>query len=110
MKARLLSDKIAIQPLPVERDAFGLWAHPDLPDFGENPAAWARWVKNQGLKITSASLEDEDIEHPVYIAYFEQGNPDFSDWTPAPPAGNWFTLLIEETDDGPVWVWGGREP
>lgn len=100
-----------IQPAPVDRGENGLWVHPGIPEFDEDPATWARWMESQGLKTTQVCLEDEDLDHPVYISYYEQGDPDVSAWNPTPPVGDgWFTLLIDETEGGPVWIWAGRMP
>nr|WP_314540090.1 hypothetical protein [uncultured Massilia sp.] len=99
-----------IQPMPVQRDELGHWSHPGIPDFDEDHAAYKAWLQAQGLEIKYRMLEDEADDHPVYHAYFEQGEGDMSAWAPEAPAGDgWFTLSIHDTEDGPVWVWARRE-
>ena len=47
-------------------------------------------------------LEDEDDSHSARKRYFEDGDPDLTEWNPAPPPGDgWFILAIGDTEDGP---------
>ena len=95
-----------IQPAPVQRDDVGQWTHPAVPLFDEGQEdEYRAWLAAHGLEITYKMLQDEP-EHPLYDAWFEDGEHDLSSWTPAPPAGeDWFTLSIHDTEDGPIWVW-----
>lgn len=99
-----------IQPLPVERDADGLWYHPGIPKLDEGQdAEWKAWLEVQGLEVTQDYLEWEDMDHPAYIAYFDEESASCALWNPTPPAGEgWFTLMVTDTEDGPCWVWTRR--
>ena len=98
-----------IQPTAVERDAQGWWSHPDLPNFDEDVNAYRAWIDAQGLDIQYAMLEDERDDHPARRAYFDEGSSDVSAWTVAPPKGqDWFALSIEDSENGPVWIWARR--
>jgi hypothetical protein len=98
-----------IQPVPVRRDETGRWCHPGIPDYDEGQEKEYRaWLEAQGLEITYKMLESEP-DHPLYDAWFEDGEWDMSSWAPTPPAGDgWFTISIHDSEDGPVWVWGRR--
>jgi hypothetical protein len=101
---------ILIQPVEVKRDAFGFWNHPGIPDNDdEDGFVFNHWLDAQGLITFRRDLEDEDDEHPAYIKYFEDADPDVSAWNPEPPIGDgWFTLAIFDTEDGPTWMWAMR--
>lgn len=100
-----------IQAAPVERDESGCWWHPGMPNFEEGQEdEWHAWIAGQGLKIMRGRLEDEVMDHPVYVEYFENGASSFLAWVDEPPSGEgWFTLAIHDTEDGPVWAWARRE-
>lgn len=100
-----------LHALPVERDSNGWWVHPGIPDFDEGQEKEYRaWLASQGLEVKHAMLEWEP-EHPLYDAWFDDGECDCSSWTPAQPNGDgWFTLSIHDTEDGPVWVWARPTP
>ena len=102
-------DVTLIQPMPVQRDETGCWWHPGMPEFDEDHRAEYRaWLDAQGLETTYGMLQYQP-EHPLYDAWFEHGLNDMSSWTPEPPAGEgWFTLWIDDTEDGPIWVWARR--
>ena len=93
-----------IEAAEVKRDEDGIWYHPDLPEFDEGQEKEYRaWIAAQGLERTWRSLEEENPDHPAYIKYFDEGDPDCSQWEPAAPAGEgWFLLAIGDTEDGPV--------
>lgn len=95
---------------PVERDADGSWWHPGMPDFEEGQEVeWKAWLDAQCLQLSRGMLEDEDLDHPVYVDYFDNGNSSFLAWVDEPPAGEgWFTLAICDTEDGPAWTWARR--
>lgn len=100
-----------IQAAPVERATDGSWFHPGMPlfDEGQNDE-WCAWIAEQGLTVWRRLLEDEDLDHPAHVAYFDEGGGSYSAWEAAPPDGEgWFTLVIADTEDGPVWAWARRE-
>lgn len=105
-----MSDAIElIQPLPVERDAEGYWVHPGIPDFDEDWSAYKAWLDSQGLDIKIYDLENEDDTHPAYIKYFDEGDPNVSDWNVEPPEGEgWFIFSIHMTEDSCVWIYARR--
>lgn len=94
-----------IQPLPVERDENGFWCHPCINQIPEETNI-IPWLQLWGLEYKLHDLESEPIDHPVYVSYFEEENPDINGWKPQPPKGEgWFTLAIYDTEDGPQWLW-----
>lgn len=100
-----------IQAVPVTRHEDGSWWHPGMPDFeeGQNDE-WNAWIAEQGLEVLRGKLEDVPDDHPVYVEYFERGASSFADWVDEPPTGEgWFTLAIQDTEDGPIWCWARRE-
>lgn len=99
-----------LQPAPVERDSDGWWSHPGVPDFHEEQVAeYKAWLVAQGLEISYSSLEVEDLDHPAYVSYYDQGSSSVAGWNAQQPAGDdWFTISIHDTDDGPYWVWARR--
>ena len=105
-----MMDVKLIQAAPVARDVVGEWIHPGLPEFDEGDSEkWRAWLVAQGLEIKRYQLEDEPIDHPVYVSYFEDGDGNFADWQGAMPSGDgWFTLAVYDTEDGPTWCWARR--
>lgn len=99
-----------IQPARVVRDEYGMFAHPDMPDFDEGDGDKCKaWIAAQGLQVKMVSLEYHSDE-AVSQRYFEAGDPDCSYWEPDRPDGEgWFCLAIHDTDDGPVCWWARRE-
>ncbi|KTC22487.1 hypothetical protein AO392_18775 [Pseudomonas putida] len=97
-----------IQPAPVVRDEYGMFQHPDLPDFDEGDGDKCKaWIAEQGLEVGKVSLEYAD--EAIADRYFESHDPDCSYWEPYRPDGDgWFCLAIHDTDDGPVCWWGRR--
>ena len=98
-----------IQPAPVVRDEYGMFAHPDMPDFDDGDGDKVKaWVAEQALEVAMVSIEYAD--QAVADRYFEAGDPDCSYWEPDQPEGEgWFCLAIHDTDDGPVCWWARRE-
>ena len=103
-------EMILIQPAPVVRDEYGMFAHPDMPDFDEGDGDKCKaWIATRGLQVKMVSLEYHSDE-AVSERYFEAGDPDCSYWEPDRPDGEgWFCLAIHDTDDGPVCWWARRE-
>ena len=97
-----------IQPAPVVRDEYGMFQHPDMPDFDEGDGDKCKaWIAEQGLHVGMVSLEF--AEPAIADRYFESHDPDCSYWEPDRPEGDgWFCLAIHDTDDGPVCWWGRR--
>jgi hypothetical protein len=98
-----------IQPAEVKRDENGWWSHPDLPDFEGDSQKWKDWLAAQNLELVYDTLDGESEDHPVWKSYFEEGDINISGWNPEPPKGSWFPLWVEDTEDGPMWVWARRK-
>ena len=92
-----------IQPAMVVRDEYGIFAYPDMPDFGEGDSDKCKaWIAAQRLQVEMVELEYHSDE-AVSERYFEAGDPDCSYWEPDRPEGDdWLCLAIHDTDDGPV--------
>lgn len=99
-----------IQPVEPVRDECGHWWHPGIPDFDEDMDAYAAWLNEQQLTTSTVWLESEDVDHPAYVSYFDNGDGDISTWQPAaPPGEGWFLLGIFDTEDGPAATFVKRE-
>ena len=98
----------AIGPVPVDRDENGWWSHPAIPNFDEDVDSYLAWVKAVGLEMKYKALES-DPDHPLYDAWFENGECNASSWAPEEPTGDgWFTFSIHDSEDGPIWAWARR--
>ena len=101
-----------IQPAPVVRDEYGMFEHPDLPDFDEGDGDGEKckaWVAQQGLQLVMFHLET-DAPEEIADRYFASDEPHCGYWEPSKPDGDgWFCLAIHDTDDGPVCWWARRE-
>ena len=98
-----------IKPAVVRRDEYGMFQHPELPDFDEVDVEKSKaWVAQQGLEVVRVELET-DASEDIAERYFESGDPDCSYWEPSKPDGEgWFCLAIYDTNDGPSCWWGRR--
>ncbi|WP_225182586.1 hypothetical protein [Pectobacterium aroidearum] len=99
-----------ITALPVERDEYSHWTHPDYAAlFGDRESIPRDEFKSlmdaNGIISHVVELEyDATVE--VADSYFEDGNPNISAWNPTPPEGDgWFIGSIHDTEDGPVAIW-----
>lgn len=105
-----------IQPAAVVRD-YGVFEHPDIPDFDEGEGEgegdgdgekWKAWIAQQGLQLVMIYLET-DAPEEIADRYFASDEPHCGYWEPGKPDGNgWFCLAIHDTDDGPVCWWARR--
>lgn len=99
-----------ITAVPVERDAYGFWTHPDyfVPangnEFGVDGEFYAWKMRN---RVTGAMIWMENEENAEDLqAAFDSVVCDVSLWQPKPPAGDgWFLASIHDTEDGPVCYW-----
>ena len=98
-----------IQPAPVVRDEYGMFQHPDLPDFEEGDGEKCKaWIERQGLQLVMAYLET-DAPEEIADRYFASDEPHCGYWEPGKPESDgWFCLAIHDTDDGPVCWWARR--
>jgi hypothetical protein len=98
----------SIGPMPVGRDENGWWSHPAIPNFDDDVDSYLAWVKAVGLEMKYKALES-DPDHPLYNAWFEEGECNASSWEPEEPTGDgWFTFSIHDSEDGPIWAWARR--
>jgi hypothetical protein len=102
------NDSGLIQAAPVQRNASGVWNHPDMPLFDEGDAhKYQAWIEQQGLEVIYDYLEYENDDCPAHAECAEAGT--FATWNPAPPEGEgWFMLAIDDTEDGPAVWWARR--
>lgn len=90
--------------LPVERDQYGYWSHPDYLAFCDGREyiptdEFDQWMEAKGLewKVNYRDEEETDYDADGY---------DLSTWNPEAPAGDgWFVGSIHDTDDGAVCIW-----
>ncbi|WP_210526439.1 hypothetical protein [Pantoea ananatis] len=94
----------SLTALPVERDQYGYWSHPDYLAFCDGreyipTEEFDQWMKAKGLEWKVDYRDEEEIE-PDVDGY------DLSTWNPEAPAGDgWFVGSIHYTDDGAVCIW-----
>jgi hypothetical protein len=102
-----------LKQIPVVRDECGYFMHPDLAHFWTvemNEAEhctkeqWAALEARAGIKTDVVYLETEPMDHPAYVSYYDNDDPDISAWDPSPPPG-WWLLEICDGEDGPFAVW-----
>lgn len=94
----------SLTALPVERDQYGYWSHPDYLAFCDGreyipSAEFNQWMEAKGLewKVDYRDEEETDYDADGY---------DLSTWNPEAPAGDgWFVGSIHDTDDGAVCIW-----
>ncbi|XUV83512.1 hypothetical protein ACREYP_08865 [Enterobacter sp. TMH.L2] len=98
-----------IQSLPVERDQYGYWTHPEYEKFCYGREAistteFNAWMEANGLEWT-AEYRDEDEVDPNVDGY------DISSWKPelSTPGDGWFVGSIHDSEDGAVCIWLRRK-
>lgn len=99
----------AVKPAPVERDEDGWFTHPidkllnpKLDEIDYRPI-----FEGMNLDFKGHAMEDElPMEHPAYVAYFDNGEGTCALWEPRPPEGDgWFLYSIHDSEDGPIAWW-----
>lgn len=94
----------SLTALPVERDQYGYWSHPDYLAFCDGreyipSAEFNQWMEAKGLEWKVDYHDEEEIE-PNVDGY------DLCTWNPEAPEGDgWFIGSIHDTDDGAVCIW-----
>ena len=95
---------ITITKLPVERDQYGYWTHPEYDKFCDgrehiSTDEFNAWMSANGLEW-KVFYRDEDEIDPQVDGY------DISSWQPEHPEGEgWFVGSIHDSDDGAVCIW-----
>ncbi|RKQ38352.1 hypothetical protein [Enterobacter sp. R1(2018)] len=96
---------IKIEALPVERDCYGYWTHPEYEKFCDGREAikteeFNDWMAANNLQWHVEYRDEEDIDLNV-------DGYDISSWQPEPPApeDGWFVGSIHDSEDGAVCIW-----
>ena len=92
-----MTNSIKLQPLPVERDAYGQWVHPvyqeewykTFEDDSPTEDQVDEFLLSLGVTVKTLHLEDDAV--------------DLKDWNPEVPEG-YFLVGIWDTEDTPVAV------
>lgn len=92
-----MTNKIKLQPLPVERDAYGQWVHPvyqeewykTFEDDSPTEDQVDEFLLSLGVTVKTLHLEDIEV--------------DLTDWNPEIPE-EYFLVGIWDTEDTPVAV------
>ncbi|HHI4996253.1 TPA: hypothetical protein ACP5TQ_004182 [Vibrio parahaemolyticus] len=97
---------MTIQAAEIQRDDFGYWTHPELPEWDESTQIDEidAWFASNGLTYFVSYLENGDDE-VAEAKYYEESDPDISGWHPKPPQDGAFLLSIHDTENGPVAIW-----
>ena len=105
-----MSNSIKLQPLPVERDAYGHWVHPvyqeewykTFEDDSPSEAQVDEFLLSLGVVVKTLHLEDDD-KSKEFNKRYEDGEGDLTDWNPEIPEG-YYLVGIWDTEDTPVAV------
>jgi len=91
--------------VPVERDQYGYWTHPEYDKFCDGresipTADFNAWIAANGLNWY-VEYRDEETINP------DDDGCDISSWQPEPPVKDdgWFVGSIHDTEDGAVCIW-----
>lgn len=93
-----------ITELPVERDQYGHWIHPEYEKFCDgreyiSTEEFNAWMGARGLAWSFVYRDEGEID-PQIDGY------DISSWEPESPDGDgWFVGSIHDSEDGAVCVW-----
>lgn len=92
-----------IKPAKVMRDKYGMWHHPDLPEWeeGTDDSVIEEWLlDNQGNFYTVRFSHDATEE--LLNSWYDSGCDDCSAWKPECTEKNSFLTSIHNTANGPV--------
>ncbi|WP_420233221.1 hypothetical protein ACN079_01470 [Pseudomonas sp. ABY48] len=96
-------ETVLIQPLPIERDEFGFWPHPQWPSTDDELIPYT-WFTERGLEVRETNFE-YDAPEELQATGFHDGIPNCTAWEPSPSSGDgWFIFSIHDADDGPICV------
>uniref|UniRef100_UPI00383BF3E9 hypothetical protein n=1 Tax=Salmonella enterica TaxID=28901 RepID=UPI00383BF3E9 len=93
-----------IKEMPVERDEYGCWTHPEYEKFCAgreyiSTEEFDAWMKENNLQWTIRSMDEDDFD-------LDAAGPDIAAWEPERPEGEgWFVGSIHDTEDGSVCIW-----
>ncbi|HAV7522859.1 TPA: hypothetical protein JLF52_004231 [Escherichia coli] len=94
----------AIKEVPVIRDEYGYWTHPEYEKFCDgrgyiSSEEFNAWMEANSLQWAICTMDEDDFN-------LDADGPDISAWEPERPEGDgWFIGSIHDTEDGPVCVW-----
>ncbi|EET9983773.1 hypothetical protein FAW22_004421 [Escherichia coli] len=94
----------AIKEVPVIRNEYGCWTHPEYEKFCDareyiSTEEFNAWMEANNLQWTICTMDEDDFN-------LDADGPDISAWEPERPEGDgWFIGSIHDTEDGPVCVW-----
>lgn len=103
MKMKLQAETALITPLPVERDEYGCWTHPEYEKFCDGrevipESEFDDWLSTHGLTMQVVFRNDSPDGGS------DEG--DFSGWEPEKPEGDgWFVGYIHDTESDGVCIW-----
>jgi len=85
-------------PAEIDRDEYGYWLHPTLADIAVDTPITDHPAAGMEFRFVAMGPDEGAVAH----RYFEQGDPDITDWSPSAPDGEgWFVVAIYDTEDGP---------
>ncbi|EJV8882870.1 TPA: hypothetical protein KMA24_004557 [Escherichia coli] len=93
-----------IKEIPVVRDEYGYWTHPEYEKFCDgreyiSTEELNAWIKANNLQWTIRTMDEDDFN-------LDADGSDISSWEPERPEGEgWFIGSIHDTEDGSVCVW-----
>ncbi|WP_149478898.1 hypothetical protein [Escherichia albertii] len=93
-----------IKEVPVVRDEYGCWTHPEYEKFCNG----REYISTEGFNTW---MEENNLQYVLRFrdegcADLDACDADISAWEPERPEGDgWFIGLIHDTEDGPVCVW-----
>ncbi|HAX3699416.1 TPA: hypothetical protein JV357_001451 [Escherichia coli] len=93
-----------IKEIPVVRDEYGCWTHPEYEKFCDgrehiSTEEFNAWMEENNLQWAIRTMDEDDFN-------LDADGPDISTWEPERPEGDgWFIGSIHDTEDGPVCVW-----
>lgn len=106
-----MSEVTVLQPVEVVRNEDGYFWHPAVHHFWDVEMAgyeactreqWEAFEKRNGIETYVDLLESYPIDHPAYVAYFDNDDGNVTAWEPTrPPGDGWFLLTIGDSEDGP---------
>lgn len=92
--------------VPVSRDEYGAWTHPQYPDLGEGTTSVEADAAFKALGLEWAICRMEYDDPDLLEQMLETSDPSFLAWSPSRPDGcGWFEFSIHDTEDGPVCIW-----
>lgn len=99
----------SITALPVQRDQYGYWTHPEYEKFCDGRESisseeFNSWTARSSLEWRTEYRDEDEIDT-------HGDGYDISAWQPSGIKGDgWFVGSIHDTEDGAVCIWLRKEP